>query len=73
MEGYKNLAGAVVLQAVKDWRDAAKKVTKKPDSPEACRMKSKCEEFFLSDWFYELSGLEGVYILRKLKVENEDD
>ena len=73
MEGYKNLAGAVVLQAVKDWRDAAKKVSKKPENPEACRMKSKCEEFFRSDWFYELSGLEGVYILRKLKEENEDD
>ena len=65
MDGYTKLAHAVVIQAVKDWREAVKH----PRSEKAKAMKADCEEFFLSGWFVELSGLDGKALLEKLRKE----
>lgn len=35
---YENLANAIVLQAVKDYRDALKRLKKKPGNQAACRV-----------------------------------
>ena len=35
------------------------------------RMLGDCEEFFLSDWFVDLTSLDGGFILRKLKEEEQ--
>ena len=32
-------------------------------------MKKDCEEFFVSDWFGNLTEVNGSYLLRKLKEE----
>ena len=48
---YENLANAIVLQAVKDWRSAVRKLKKRPRYDPARQMKDECERFFLSDWF----------------------
>lgn len=69
---YQNLAQGIIMQAVKDWRDAVKKLKKRPKYEPAKQMKEECERFFLSDWFYELSGVEGSIILKKLQEENEE-
>lgn len=68
-DGYENLANAIVLQAVKDWRKAAKTLKKRPRYQAAKQMRDECERFFLSDWFEELTSVEGRVILRKLKQE----
>ena len=68
-EPYENLANAIVLQAVKDWRSAVKTLKKRPRYDPAKQMKEECERFFRSDWFEQLTGVDGSVILRKLKQE----
>ena len=68
-EPYENLANAIVLQAVKDWRSAVRTLKKRPRYDPAKQMRDDCERFFLSDWFEELTSVDGGIILRKLKQE----
>ncbi len=74
MEGYQELANAVVMQAVKDWRSAVRVLKKRPRHEKAKAMKAECERFFKSSWFAALTDVDGKMILRKLKrEENIDD
>ena len=66
---YEELAGAIVMQAVKDWRRAVKTLKKKPRKESAKQMKEECERFFRSQWFEDLTDVDGSFILRKLKQE----
>ena len=54
------LVQAIVKQAAKDYRD----VRYMDKSPE----KERLEEFFLSDWFNDLTGLDGEMVLGRLKA-----
>ena len=65
----EQLRGAVVLQAVKDWRDSARLLCSCPDHAKATSMKKDCERFFRSRWFCFWTGINGEYLLRKLKGE----
>ena len=69
MDAYENLANAVILRAVEDYRVAMRRLAINPKYPEALRMKADCEEFFLSTWFSELTKLDGADLLKKLKEE----
>ena len=74
MEGYQELANAVVMQAVKDWRAAVRTLKKRSRHEKAKKLKAECERFFKSDWFKALTDVDGNMILRKLKrEENIDD
>ena len=68
---YSELANAIVLQGVKDWRDAVRKLKKRPRYEPAKKMKKECENFFLSDWFKVLTSVDGKYLLEKLQKEAE--
>ena len=68
-DGYENLANAIVLQAVKDWRSAVRQLHKRPRYAPARQMRDACERFFLSDWFEALTSVDGSMIMRKLKQE----
>lgn len=70
---YEELAGAIVMQAVKDWRRAVKTLKKKPRKESAKQMKEECERFFRSQWFEDLTDVDGSFILRKLKQEAGTD
>ena len=50
-EPYQNLANAIILMAVKDYRDALKKLKKRPSYGPAQDMKNEVERFFHSDWY----------------------
>ena len=73
MEGYRELANAIVMQAVKDWRAAVKILKKRPRYEKALKMKAECERFFRSRWFANLTDVDGNLILRKLKQEENID
>ena len=47
---YENLANAIVLQAVKDYRDA-EAPEKKPGNQAAMSDAMECERFFRSGWY----------------------
>ena len=55
---YENLANAIVLQAVKDYRQR-----------EAPHEISEIEAFFRSDWFHVLTQIDGEWLIRKLRKE----
>lgn len=68
-EPHENLANAIVLQAVKDWRSAVRTLKKRPRYDPAKQMRNECEEFFRSEWFTVLTNVDGNVILRKLRQE----
>ena len=68
---YEALADAIVLQAVKDWRRATRKLKKYPTAWSAKHLKKDAEKFFRSDWFKNLTSVDGEYILMRLKEEDE--
>ena len=60
MNPYEELANAIVLQAVKDYRltdDEAELV--------------EIERFFRSDWFGVLTDVDPEYLIRRLRKEKD--
>ena len=66
---YEDLANAIVLLAVKDYRDALKKLMKHPRHESAKRTKAEVERFLRSDWYRELTSVDGDYMLKKIRSE----
>ncbi len=66
---YSRLANGIILQAVKDYRGARRKLRKQPRSEKAKLMVSDCERFFCSGWFEALTEVDGRMLLRKLQEE----
>ena len=66
---YENLANAIVLQAVKDYRDALKRLKKKPGNQAAMSDAMECERFFHSGWYKTLASVDGEYLIQKLREE----
>lgn len=61
MDGYKELANAIILQAAKDYRKALK-------HDERGR-KREIEKFFRSAWFSILTNISGEMLIQKLRAE----
>lgn len=66
---YQNLAQAIVLSGVKEWRTAVNKLKKRPNHAPSLQVKAECERFFRSGWFETLTSVDGEVILEKLKKE----
>lgn len=58
MDPYENLANAIILQAVKDYRLTDNKSELK-----------EIERFFHSDWFSVLTSLDPGLLIQKLRKE----
>lgn len=68
-EWQENLAHAIILQAVRDYRDVRKILKKYPKHELSLKMQAEIEEFFLSNWFTVLTQLDGETLLEKLREE----
>ncbi|WP_075726642.1 hypothetical protein [Tissierella creatinophila] len=66
---YEDLANAIVVQAVKDYREALNKLKKEPRSIGAKVTKLEIEIFFRSSWYRELTTLDPEMLIEKLKEE----
>ena len=66
---WENLANAIILQAVKDYREARKKLKKRLKNEDAKLMISDCEAFFRSDWYKALTDVDGEMLIRKIREE----
>lgn len=66
---YEQLANAIVLQAVRDYRTALKRLSKNPRSKDALAVKDECERFFRSSWYENLTSVDAEYLIRKLNEE----
>ena len=69
MDSYEKLANAIVLQAVKDYRTALKRVARHPKDRDGLATKNECERFFRSGWFGILTGIDSEMLMRKLQIE----
>ena len=69
IDPYEDLANAIVSLAVKEYRDALKKLMKYPRHESAKHTKAEVERFLRSDWYRELTAVEPEILLRKLKEE----
>ena len=66
---YEALGNAVVLQAVKDYREAVHKLTRGKKNTIAESMKQECERFFQSPYFNVFTQLDGKALLSQLEKE----
>lgn len=66
---YEELGNAVVLQAVKDYRDAKVTLKRNPRNDAAKFMKAECERFFTSQHFSIFSSIDGKSLLAQLEKE----
>ena len=62
-DGYENLAHAIILQAVKDYRKALKILKRQPRNKDAKATAEECERFFLSKWFTTLTNIDGKVLI----------
>lgn len=72
-EAYQNLANAIIVRAVKDFRRYIK-VVKRNGRDKAAALKEMKEivEFIKSPWFRTLTNLEPSVLLKKLQQEVEE-
>ena len=63
MTPYENLANAIVLRAVEDYRDALTVLEHDPRSRESLSEKASIERFFRSGWYGTLTDLDGEYLM----------
>lgn len=68
-EPFENLANAIVLQAVKDYRDALKRLEDFPAKEEYSQDAAALERFFRSQWYRTLTAVDGEMLIRKLRKE----
>ena len=66
---YEDLAQAIILQAVKDYRQNNNKMVDEPDDPKNQKRRQELEKFFLSSWFAILTDLDGRHLLHRLQAE----
>jgi hypothetical protein len=66
---YENLANAIILQAVKDYRVALKCLKVNPRNKTALADKEEIERFFRSGWFSVLTSVDGEMLIRSLQME----
>ncbi len=68
-EPYENLANAIILRAVKDYRIAQKRLKKDPRNGKELYAKREIERFFRSDWYASLTAVAPEELIKRLKEE----
>ena len=66
---YEQLANAIVLAAVRDYRDANRKLSRGRKNQAAHETKEECLRFFRSGWFKALTEIDPEYLIKKLDEE----
>jgi len=68
---WEELANAIVLEVVSEYRLALKRLKKHPDDGYSLRMKKECERFFLSQRFDLFTRIDGKALMESLRKEAE--
>lgn len=71
-ENYRELAEAVILQAVKDFRPAYRRLKKYPNDNYAQRTVREITKFFCSQYFEVLTDLDGPALLHRIIREIDE-
>lgn len=65
---YNEICEAIILQAVTDYRKELKKLQRKPNKWIIEKI-AEIEEFFQSKWFQDISPIDGVWLMERLRLE----
>ena len=68
-QGAENLANAIILHAVKDYRSAL--AGSSVDGQDSKAVIAECERFFQSEWFDILTNVDGRLIIANIRKEFE--
>ena len=73
VDGYTDLANAIIKQAVKDYEKTLRRLRRNHDNKKAKEDLRKLESFFFSSWYEALTDLDASYLLRKVweRLEKE--
>ena len=66
---WEDLAEAIIMQAVTDYRKARRRVRHFPDQKGAQATIKEVERFFRSRWFAQLTDIDGEMLIKKLREE----
>ena len=66
---YENLANAIILQAVRDYRKALRTLSRYPKNRSAQYERGSIERFFRSEWFGILTNLDPELLICRLREE----
>jgi hypothetical protein len=69
MTGYEELANAIILQAVKDYRADLQILKQFPHNERALKDKEDIDDFFYSSYFAKLTRVEPEVIIHRLEAE----
>lgn len=72
MDFYADLANAIIIQAVKDYRNALKTLKRYPRYEPAKKVVAEVEEFFRSEWYRTLTSVDADMLMRKIRREIND-
>jgi hypothetical protein len=71
MEPYESLANAIIVQAVKDFREALQRLGRHPEKNDYKAEVKSLERFFCSSWYQILTDLDGNLLMRKVREKLE--
>lgn len=63
------LANAIIIQAADDYRISLRRLKLNRMNREYLRMNEDCESFFLSEWFEQLTNVDGKSIMMRIQKE----
>ena len=66
---YRDMAGAIVVQAARDYRRALQMLKKNPKNEKAQMTKDEVERFFFSEWYQVLCEVEPTVVIREIRRE----
>ncbi len=69
MTAYEELANAIILQAVKDYRADLRILKRFPHNERALKDKEEIDDFFYSSYFAKLTRVEPEVIIHRLEAE----
>lgn len=72
MDFYTDLANAIIIQAVKDYRNALKTLKRYPRYEPAKKVVAEVEEFFRSEWYRTLTSVDADMLMTKIRREIND-
>ena len=72
MDFYTDLANAIIIQAVKDYRKALKTLKRYPRNEPAKAVVEEVEEFFRSEWYRTLTSVDADMLMTKIRREIND-
>ena len=66
---WEDLAQAIIMKAVEDYRKARRRVRHFPDQKGAQATIREVEQFFRSRWFAQLTDIDGEMLIKRLREE----